>query len=297
MPTLHTRKIAAVMFSIALVGSVMSAGAVIGAQMAADSGEDDAPTQDTSYLRVTHASPDAPAVDVYLDNESVLTDVEFGTVSEYIPVRAGTYNVTITAAGDREAVVFDDAVSLDARSVTTVAAAGEVGENATQPFTPILYDDNALEPAENESAISIVHLSPDAPAVDVTVPGENNNTTVLAENVSFSEASDYVTVPAGNYTVEIRAATPGNNGTVVTTADVSLEEGTANSALALGLLEPDDDEASFRVGVTEDVTASLEFPSDEAATEATETPAEEETATEDGEATATEDGEATPTEG
>jgi hypothetical protein len=243
----------------------MSIGAVVGAQMAEDGAEDDIPTQETSHLRVAHASPDAPAVDVYLDNESVLTGVEFGNVSEYMAVQAGEYNVTITAAGDREAVVFEDSLTLEPRSVTTVAAAGEISQNATQPFTPLLYDDNALEPAENESAISVVHLSPDAPAVDVTATGEDDNVTVLADNISFSAASDYTTVPSGDYTVQVRAATADNNGTVVSTVNVTLEEETAHSALAIGFLEAENDTQPFQVSLNKDVTASYEFPSEEPA--------------------------------
>jgi len=258
----NARTLGTLVVSALLIASVLAVGGVVGTQQAADA--DEPATQDTSYLRVIHASPDAPAVDVAVDNETVLAGVEFGGVSDYLTLSAGTYNVTI-AANESGTVVFDDTVTLDPRSVTTVAAAGEISANATQPFEPILYDDNAYEPAAGESAVSVIHLSPDAPTVDVTV-GTGNDTVVLADNVSYGEAADYVTVPAGNYTVDIREATAGNDGPVLATTEVPLENGSAHSALALGNVSPADDTEPFQVVRTVDATVAVQLPDTETST-------------------------------
>lgn len=214
--------------------------------------------QDSAHLRVVHASPDAPPVDVMVDDETVLSDVPFGAVSDYLTLDPGTYNVTITAADDPDTVVFEGEVSLEAGTATTLAASGEISEDAETSFEPVLYNDSAATPADNESAVRIVHLSPDAPTVDVTAA---DGEVVLADNVSFQNASDYVTVPEGDYTVEIREATEDNDGSVVTTVDVSVEGGTAYSALAVGYLNPDDAPADtpFEVILTEDATADAEY--------------------------------------
>lgn len=81
----------------------------------------------------------------------------------------------------------------------------------------------------------VAHLSPDVPAVDVTVAETG---TVLFDNATFGNATDYATVPAGDYTLEIRQATETNDGEVVTTVDVTLENGTVYSAIAAGYLSP-----------------------------------------------------------
>jgi len=131
-------------------------------------------------------------------NETVLSDVPFGAVSDYLALEAGTYNVTIAAAGDSETVVFDGEVTLEPRSVTTLAASGEISEGAETTFELVAYEDTAPAPADNESALRVIHLSPDAPTVDITTSG---GSVVLADNVSFQNASDYVTVPEGNHTL------------------------------------------------------------------------------------------------
>lgn len=259
------------MLAAILVGSIVAIGGAVSGQTTQE--ED---PQQTSYLRVVHASPDAPPVDVLVENESVLTDVPFGAVSDYLSLQAGTYNVTIAAAEDPETVVFEGEVTLEPRTVSTVAATGEISEDAATSFEPVFYSDDAVTPDANESAIRVVHLSPDAPTVDVTAA---NGSVVLADNVSYQNASDYVTVPAGDYTAEIRAATEGNDGDVVTTVDVSLEGGTAYSALAVGYLAPDEAPADtpFEVIPTEDASKTISLPSEEEADGTNESASETET--------------------
>lgn len=94
-----------------------------------------------------------------------------------------------------------------------------------------------------------MHLSPDAPAVDVAVSDGD----ALVEDLAFSEASDYVEVPGGDYTLAVRpaGADPGDD---VYTFDATLENATTDSAFALGLLDGEDD-AAFRVVPTVDATS------------------------------------------
>lgn len=107
----------------------------------------------------------------------------------------------------------------------------------------------------------MVHLSPDAPPVDVTTTVDNE-TLVLAENVSYLDSQDYLTVQAGNYTVDIRQAAPDNNGTVVATANVTLESGSAYTALAVGNAVPTDGGEPLQAVLLEDATTTISLPGD-----------------------------------
>jgi len=290
-------KAGALLVAVVMIGSVLAVGGVVVAQTAGNDAQmtvGNTTTQDVSYLRVAHASPDAPAVDVQFDNETVLSDVEYGSVSDYLTIEPGDHNVTITAANESDEVVFEGEVVFQRRAALTLAASGEVTENASTDFEPVIFNDNAYEPTENESAVRVVHLSPDAPDVDVTTA---NGSVVLADNVSFGNVSDYSAVPAGNYSVAIREPTPTNDGPVVTTVDVSLANETAYSAMALGYLNPEDAPADtpFEVNATEDATVTVQLPSDEPANE-TETPTETETPMETDTPTETETMTETPME-
>ena len=74
-------------------------------------------------VRVVHASPDAPAVDVLVDGQRALTDIEFREVTSYAPLRADQYDVEVVPGGLDAPVVIDlagpDAVNLVAMPLLT----------------------------------------------------------------------------------------------------------------------------------------------------------------------------------
>ena len=192
--------------------------------------DDHDPVGPEAAVRVAHFSPDAPNVDVLLDGEQVLSDVAYGAVSPYLEVEPGTYRVTITAAGDPEAVVFDDDVTVE-EAFYTVAA---IGELEAETFRPEILVDAAPLPEDgpvDAAFVRVAHFSPDAPAVDVYANDEP-----LVENVSFEDVSGYLAVPADTYALSIRPA--GDPETEVASFDVTLEAETPYTGYAIGYLEP-----------------------------------------------------------
>ncbi|MFA9414909.1 DUF4397 domain-containing protein [Natrinema sp. HArc-T2] len=192
-----------------------------------DGGSDEA----MANVRVAHLSPDAPNVDVYVDGDTVLEDVPYRAVSDYLELAPGTYTVMITAAGDPDTVVFEDDLEIP-EGEFTIAALGELSET-NQPFAPAVLEDDISDPGDN-ARVRLVHASPDAPAVDVTV---GDGETVLFEDAAFGDVAT-TEVPGGDYTLEIRPATETNDGDVVATFDVAPEAGNVYTAFAVGYLEP-----------------------------------------------------------
>jgi hypothetical protein len=199
--------------------------------------ETDGEMSEVAMVRIAHMSPDAPNVDVYVDGSAVLEDVPFGTTSGYLEVGAGEHDVEITAAGQPDTVVFDDTITVAADTAYTVAAAGEISEGADEAFAPLILEDDTSDPGSDTARLRLVHVSPDAPAVDVTAGGN-----ALFDGVAYTE-SGTVEVPAGDYTVEVRGDTESNDGDVVAEFDVSLAGGQAYTAFAAGYLSPDDEPA------------------------------------------------------
>ncbi|QGA81219.1 DUF4397 domain-containing protein [Halomicrobium sp. LC1Hm] len=311
-----TRSTALVLvLSVALVASAAFVGVGFGQQAEDDADDTELSTQNTSYLRIAHAAPGAASVDVSVDNETVAEGVAFDTFSDYIALESGNHTITVSVVDTPDEVVFNETVDLEPRSVTTVTAA--IAANDSEGgVVPVAYDDSAATPADDEAALRIAHLSPNAPAVDIVAveSGEDSATeetateteanetdeetateeaeatdeaatgeTVLAENVSYTEATEYANVPAGDYTVEVRVAAEDNDGSVVASTDLSLESGVAHTAWALGNVPEDGEEMppTFRVATTQDASKTIDFPGAENETEETDT----ETESEDGETT------------
>lgn len=146
-------------------------------------------------LRVVHASPDAPAVDVYVNNNKVLTNVPFFTVSDYLDLAAGSYDIKVTPTGKADTAVIDaKGVAIEGGKAYTIAAGGKVAE-----IKPYILSDNLAVPAAGKAHVRVIHLSPDAPAVDVKVAGGPT----LVSNLAFGKDSGYLPVDAGSYDLQV----------------------------------------------------------------------------------------------
>jgi hypothetical protein len=113
----------------------------------------------TARVRVLHASPDAPAVDVVAgeNGDALFENVGFGE-SGYTEVPEGEYTLDIYPAGDRETSVFEIDVSLAGGTVSSAFAIGYLepeGAPANEPFEILLTEDSlpdeeVVEPDEEE---------------------------------------------------------------------------------------------------------------------------------------------------
>lgn len=176
--------------------------------------------QDEAFVRVVHASPDAPNVDIWVDGATALTDVPFTAVSDYLALPAGEHNVQVTATGTTDPVIDAD-LTLEAGTSYTVAATGTLAEIAPT----VLTDDRT--PADGQAKLRIFHASPSAPAsVDVAV----TDGPVLAEGLAFGAATDYLTVDPATYPVEIRAA---GEADAALSLEATLDAGQNYTAIAM----------------------------------------------------------------
>jgi hypothetical protein len=96
--------------------------------------------------------------------------------------------------------------------------------------------------AETDSCVLILHLAPDAPAVDVWVNGAK-----ALENVEFGMDSGYIALPAGDHDVVIVPA-GGEAADAVFEGALTLEAGIVYHVAAVGTLA-EGDEAEFGVEV------------------------------------------------
>jgi hypothetical protein len=182
---------------------------------------------DTADVRVLHASPDAPAVDIYLDDAIVdaLTNVPFGTISDYLAIPAGGHNIKVYATGTTADPVIDADVTVTAGGAYTVAATGALADITAQ----VLEDEPA--PTLSSAKVRVIHFSADAPAVDIATAGSSVDEAVV-KGLEYPEATGYLELPGGTYDLEVRLA--GETTVALPLADVTIEDGRAYSVFAVG---------------------------------------------------------------
>ncbi len=83
------------------------------------------------------------------------------------------------------------------------------------------------------AAVRVLHLSPDAPGVDVFVDGGKDP---VVQNLTFPGGTPYIEVPAGTYTFDVAATGTTAEDAVLTIKDLALEAGSSYTAVALNKL-------------------------------------------------------------
>jgi len=218
--------------------------------------DSDAPITD-GYFRaqVVHASPSAPPVNVYVTAfdadlagsapvNGAMTPLAFEEYTGQLEVPAGDYQIRITAmtiAG--EVVVFDSGeIPLPAGADLMIVAVDNVGPGNT-PVQLIVLDGAAASPLNDvntPASVVAVHLSPDAPSVDILADVNStpeNEAIALVRDVPFGAFCDLNSVPApGDYTISVAAS--ADNNVVPLQFPLVVDQGSEATAIVSGFLAP-----------------------------------------------------------
>lgn len=147
----------------------------------------------TSLLRVFHAAPQAPAVDVYINEKLVFSNLQFTQFSSYVKLKEGEYRIDIFQTGTMVQPIISGSLDLDEGQMLTIAAIGNLDD-----LSLLVINDNADKKASPKvSSFRVVHLSPNTPAVDILV-----NNKILVENLAFKQNTSYVDIAPGSYNIE-----------------------------------------------------------------------------------------------
>lgn len=184
--------------------------------------ETPAPTPKSSVL-VTHASYDAPGVDLLVDGTVINTSaLTYPNNTGYVELNAGTRNIKVNAAGTSTTVIEANINFEENKDYSLFAA------NTLSAIEAVLTEDDLTAPASGNAHVRFVHLSPDAPAVDVAVDGGS----VVFSNFAFKELSVFTPLPAGSYDLEVRLA--GTSTVALDLDPITLDAGKIYTVFAKG---------------------------------------------------------------
>ena len=164
-------------------------------------------------VRVVHNSPDAPAVDVVVNDDfgaPVVPGLEFTEFTPFLTVPAASYNFKVAASANQSIVPIDFDADLEAGVAYTVIANGFLSDTPAIGEL-VLVDDNRR--VATAAKLRLVHGSPSTGLVDIyllapgVLPGDAGSTPAFAD-VPFGAETGFVQVPAGTYDVYV---TPAND--------------------------------------------------------------------------------------
>jgi len=221
------------LYSVVAVGDVASIAPVILEQPTA------APDAGNVRLRVVHAAPLAPTVDVYatapgadLAASAPVGSFSFSGDLGPVQVPAGDYQIRVTLPNDPGTVVFDSGtVALGDGSDLLIAAV----ENTATGLAPIslsVLDGNGsfeIFDTATPADLRVVHASPDAPTVDVVV--NDDFASPLVSDLSFPDFTGFLSVPPATYNVKVTDS--ATQGVIPIDVDLTLDAGEFYSVIAL----------------------------------------------------------------
>lgn len=199
-------------------------------------------------VRAIHGAPDVGQVDLFSVASDgaptvLVSDVDFGTASDPLDLPAGAYTLGVDVDDDATPDLYFELPELPAGTLANVYVTQDAG-GAVFALAQLDGDATArIDPAQSD--VRLIHLSRDAPNVDVYVGGEP-----VIRDLAFKSQSETLRVPSGTSAVAVTATGAALETAVIEEA-VSLLPGRAYTVVA------HDDLASIQALVLLDETAGL----------------------------------------
>jgi hypothetical protein len=191
----------------------------------------------SAFVRVGHFGGDAPEVDIYLNGElSGITNLAFGTVTDWVAVPAGDYVIDVRVAGNPDSnPVMSLEATLTADSWTTVSALGSLGADtlklaaATEDYETVI--------AEGVTRVSVFHAMEGMTGIDLVRNGVSLiDTVAFPDEALGNDGQASVEVAADTLDLQITAA-GRTDAVIVTIPAVTLEPNTYVAIFVYGTLE------------------------------------------------------------
>ena len=154
-------------------------------------------------VRILHASPDAPSVDINLNGSVAVTDLDYGQATDTIVARPGALNVTVLGrlpGTARPAVIGPANITLAAGGAYAVLAVNEVAA-----IEPLVVTRETSTVSTSSVRLQVVHAAPAAPAVAVyvTTPGADLASSAPVGSFAFKGVLGAATITAGDYQIRV----------------------------------------------------------------------------------------------
>jgi hypothetical protein len=191
-------------------------------------------------VRVLHAASSVPAVDIYVSAPDAALPAtptiaalgytsfapKIGDASLKVP--AGDYQIRITLAGKTDVVFDSGKVALPGGQDVLVVAIPSFSAGSVVNLLLLPSSSKPVIIKEPRTSVRAVHLSADAPAVDVLL-----NDKRVVRKLAFRSDSSFVHAAAGKLNIKVNVA---DTSTSAITADVDLPANKAVSVIALNKL-------------------------------------------------------------
>eukprot|EP01133_Synstelium_polycarpum_P002727 gene2727-3147_t len=188
-----------------------------------------------TYLETFNALVSTSSLDVYVGNSAKAntTPFSFGQSIDFLNFGAGYGQLALTLAGNTTPL-FSKTITLQAPNIYSGYIVGDKAEKERMDY--LLIRNVGINLTTGKSAVRLLNLSPDAPAVNVEI---SSDATTKLENVVYKGNTDFKATPIGTgVTLTLKNTTTG--AVLATLPNVEFKDGIYYSVLAYGLVSATD---------------------------------------------------------
>ncbi|MBX2798603.1 MAG: DUF4397 domain-containing protein [Myxococcales bacterium] len=177
---------------------------------------------DNASIRVLHLGPDAPGVDVFVDDgtPAAISDLGFTEGIDYVDLPEATYNFKVSVTGQTPGdAVLDADVPLTGGTRYAAVAHGYLADSDL--VLSAFVENTEGIPAGN-TRLHVVHAASRTPQVDIWNVTDPSNPTPLLTDVDYGADAD-LDVPAGAYDIGFDATDDGVPDLVYSVPDLGAD--------------------------------------------------------------------------
>ncbi|HEX6893416.1 MAG TPA: DUF4397 domain-containing protein [Chryseolinea sp.] len=191
-------------------------------------GDESVQPSPVSYVSLYNASPNAPDLDIVVDNRQINTyPFQYSDHTGYLRFYTGDRNLKLGPFGANN-IVVDTTITLEDEKAYSIFLVDEFTNAGL-----LILNDNSEAPESGKAKVRFVNLSPDGEAVLLKVKSES---VALTEEKSFKEATDFFEVDANTFDFEVIGSS--NSETKLQVPGVELQEGWFYTILVRGYTTP-----------------------------------------------------------
>jgi hypothetical protein len=150
-------------------------------------------------LRAFHLSPDAPAVDIFVNGNLAIANTTFPAATAYAELPAGAYNIDVAPSGeDADATVLSvPGLELQAGRDYSAVAFGRLDN-----IQALALEDDRSPVSAGNIRVRAVHTADGVGQVDVlAIPGDGAENVLVYDDVDFGQFSASIEIPAAAITL------------------------------------------------------------------------------------------------
>lgn len=177
-------------------------------------------------IRIVQAAPSLQSLDIYCDGNVIATNITFGSITNYLPVKPGEHLIELFRASTYENPIFKDRLELMPNASKTLSVVFSNKTLSLAHFDDTFYRSHS----EDTSYLRFVNLSPNSPLLTLKL----NNNKPLFSNVEFLENTSFYELPSGVYNLKL--SSPDLTSLYNKISNVSLPKKSCSTIYIIGIL-------------------------------------------------------------